>query len=62
MGIEYAIHIGEPDIEGYKTWLQKNNLKSPVFRYGEKRIPNTNTNSLQITEDMIKKMNDTNER
>jgi hypothetical protein len=56
MGIEYSFHIGEPDISGYYLWLQKNNFKSPIFRYDEVRIPNMNTNTPQITEELIKRM------
>jgi hypothetical protein len=56
MGIEYAIHIAEPDINGYNLWLQQNNFKSPVFMYEEKRIPNMSTNTPKITEKLIKRM------
>lgn len=58
MGIEYVINLAEPDISGYHQWLQQNNFMSPVFRYGETRFPNTSTDSLHITEELIRKMND----
>jgi hypothetical protein len=58
MGVEYAINIAEPDMDGYNKWLQQNNFTSPVFRYGEKRFPNMSTSSLHITEELIRKMND----
>lgn len=30
-GHEYAINAGGPDIDGYATWLQQNNGKSPLY-------------------------------
>lgn len=57
MGIEYAIHIAEPDISGYELWLKNNNYKSPVETYGEIRTPNTSMRAFQITEELIRKMN-----
>ena len=56
MGIEYVINIAEPDISGYYLWLQQNNFKSPIFRHEEQRMPNTKTNTPQITEELIKKI------
>ncbi len=57
MGIEYAIHLAAPEIDGYERWLENNNFKSPVERYGEVRTPNPNSHSPQITQEMIRKMN-----
>ena len=30
-GIEYAINLGGPIIEGYDFWLKKNKDKSPLY-------------------------------
>ena len=30
-GIEYAINLGGPFIEGYEVWLKKNKNKSPLY-------------------------------
>jgi hypothetical protein len=56
MGIEYAICFAEPDISGYNLWLQENDFKSPIFKYGEERTPNPNISTPQITEKLIKRM------
>lgn len=57
MGVEYTIHIAAPEIDGYEIWLENNNYKSPVERYGEIRIPNTRTDMPLITEELVKKIN-----
>jgi len=54
MGIEYVLHVAEPDISGYYTWLQNNNYKSPIERKDERRIPNVCDNAPLITEKLIK--------
>lgn len=33
-GIEYTLNMGDPDIEGYITWLKKNRYKSPLYMKG----------------------------
>ena len=30
-GIEYAINLGGPDLEGYDRWLKENNNRSPLY-------------------------------
>ena len=30
-GIEYAINMGGPDIDGYEDWLENNNQRSPLY-------------------------------
>ncbi len=37
-GIEYAINMGEADIEGYKKWLSTNHGRSPLYPEGEPGI------------------------
>ncbi|HBG41809.1 MAG TPA: hypothetical protein DDW85_10450 [Porphyromonadaceae bacterium] len=56
LGIEYVIHIGEPDISGYHKWLQKNNYKSPVESIEDIRIPNEYEDIPLITEKLIRKL------
>ena len=36
-GIEYAINLGGPIIEGYNFWLKKNKNKSPLYISDEAR-------------------------
>ncbi len=36
MGVEYVINIAEPEIEGYRNWLNESNQKCPVHRGSEK--------------------------
>jgi HNH endonuclease len=31
-GLEFAINLGGPDIEGYERWLRENNEVSPLYR------------------------------
>ena len=31
LGVEYAINMGGPDIEGYKLWLKEHGNKSPLY-------------------------------
>lgn len=31
-GLEFAINLGEPEIEGYERWLRENNEASPLYR------------------------------
>lgn len=38
MGIEYVINIAEPEIDGYKNWLDENNQKCPIRRGSEKEL------------------------
>lgn len=56
MGIEYVIDMSCPEIDGYELWLKNNNSKSQVERYNEQRIPNTNPQTLQITEELVSKL------
>jgi hypothetical protein len=56
LGIEYVIHVGEPDISGYHKWLQENDYKSPVERKDEIRIPNEYEGIPLITEKLIRKL------
>jgi len=60
MGIEYVINMGGNEIASYENWLKKNNYISPIIRDYEKRVSclNSNTFSLQITENIHKKLND----
>lgn len=30
-GIEYALNLGGPEIEGYENWIKKNNDMSPLY-------------------------------
>jgi len=30
-GVEFAIHLGEPDISGYRRWLLLNHGRSPLY-------------------------------
>ena len=34
MGIEYAMNMGGPDVEGYDAWLRENNGLSPLYPAG----------------------------
>jgi hypothetical protein len=34
LGVEYAINMGGPDIEGYGLWLKENNGCSPLYQEG----------------------------
>jgi hypothetical protein len=34
LGVEYAINMGGPDIEGYALWLQEHGTVSPLYREG----------------------------
>ena len=31
LGIEYAINIGEPCIDGYTSWLREHHGRSPLY-------------------------------
>jgi hypothetical protein len=30
-GIEYAINLGGPELEGYERWLKENDNRSPLY-------------------------------
>jgi hypothetical protein len=32
LGVEYAINVGGPDIDGYGSWLRQNEGQSPLYR------------------------------
>ncbi len=38
MGVEYAINLGDSEIDLYKKWLEENNGESPVRRNSEIKI------------------------
>jgi hypothetical protein len=31
LGVEYAINVGGPDIDGYGLWLRQNEGRSPLY-------------------------------
>ena len=33
-GVEYALNMGEPHIDSYKEWLQRNENRSPLYPHG----------------------------
>ena len=34
LGVEYAINLGGPEIEGYVKWLKENEYRSPLYPEG----------------------------
>ncbi len=38
-GVEFAINLGGPEIEGYENWLHKNGHRSPLYPNGLGSIP-----------------------
>lgn len=47
-GIEYAINIGGPFIDGYKYWLKRNHNESPLYISREKRARNYRAYSKKV--------------
>lgn len=42
LGVEYVINMGEPSLDGYTEWLEKNNYKSPLYMEGSQLPSDSN--------------------